>query len=188
MANDALLAPAPQGPHALLAALDAWFSGGPACALVAGRDPGLRSALLARWALSVAERQAAEVIFVPVSPRYGTAVERDMLKLFFGLFRGTATAMFSRPRSPGELNSAIRLALMGVGWVSSVPDEENPRLLVILDGVERAADGWPDPEAPFLSEPGEGARIVVSVDAAEHAPGGVLWRDTGSCGRPTRWR
>ncbi|HTN91958.1 MAG TPA: hypothetical protein VL242_50160 [Sorangium sp.] len=114
---------------------------------------------------------------MPVSPRYGTAVERDMLKLFFGLFEGTATAMFSRPRSPGELSSAIRLALMGVGWVSSVPDEENPRLLVILDGVERAADGWPDPEAPFLSEPGEGARIVVSVDAAEHAPSGVTWRD-----------
>ncbi|WP_437754827.1 hypothetical protein [Sorangium sp. So ce1389] len=173
----ALLGPAPQDAHALLAALDAWFAGGPACALVAGQDPGLRSALLARWALLVAERRAAEVIFVPVSPRFGTAVERDVLKLLFGLFKGTATAMFSRPRSPGELSSAIRLALMGVGWVSSVPDEENPRLLVVLDGVERAADGWPDPEAPFLSEPGEGARIVVSVDAAEHAPSGVLWRD-----------
>ncbi|WP_437600541.1 hypothetical protein WMF28_03090 [Sorangium sp. So ce590] len=172
-----LLGPAPQDTHALLAALDAWLTGGPACALVAGPDPGFRSALLARWALSVAERRAAEVIFLPVSARFGTAIERDMLKLFLGLFKGSATAMFSRPRSPGELMSAIRLALTGVGWVSSVPDEDNPQLLVVLDGVERAADGWPDPQAPFLSQPGEGARIVVSVDAEEQAPSGVLWRD-----------
>ncbi|WP_437779442.1 hypothetical protein [Sorangium sp. So ce1097] len=114
---------------------------------------------------------------MPVSPRFGTAVERDMLKLLFGLFKGTATAMFSRPRTPGELMSAVRLALMGVGWVSSVPDEEDPRLLVVLDGVDRAADGWPDPQSAFLSEPGEGARIVVSVDAEAHPPGGALWRD-----------
>ncbi|WP_434044355.1 MULTISPECIES: hypothetical protein [Sorangium] len=177
VADDALLGPAPQDILAPLAALDAWFAGGPSCALVVGPDPRLRSALLARWALSVAERRAAEVIFVPVSPRLGTAVERDMLKLLFGLFKGTATAMFSRPRTPGELMSAVRLALMGVGWVSSVPDEENPRLLVVLDGVERAADGWPDPQTPFLGEPGEGARVVVSVDAEAHAPGGALWRD-----------
>ncbi|WP_044986025.1 hypothetical protein [Sorangium cellulosum] len=177
VANDVLLDTAPADTRAQLAALDAWFTGGPACALVAGPDPNFRSALLSRWALSVAERRAAEVIFVPVSARFGTAVERDMLKLFFGLFKGSATAMFSRPRSPNELISAIRLALMGVGWVSSVPDEENPQLLVVLDGVERAADGWPDPRVPFLSEPGEGARIVVSVDAEGHAPSGMLWRD-----------
>ncbi|XXX76339.1 hypothetical protein WMF30_52690 [Sorangium sp. So ce134] len=125
----------------------------------------------------MAERRTAEVIFVPVSPRLATAVERDMLKLLFGLFKGTATAMFSRPRSPRELISAIQLALTGVGWVSSVPDEDNPRLLVILDGIERAADGWPDPRAPFLGAPGEGARIVVSVDSEAHVPSGVLWRD-----------
>ncbi|WP_437876323.1 hypothetical protein [Sorangium sp. So ce513] len=177
VADDALLGPAPQDIHAPLAALDAWFAGGPSCALVVGPDPRLRSALLARWALSVVERRAAEVIFVPVSPRFGTAVERDMLKLLFGLFKGTATAMFSRPRTPGELMSAVRLALMGVGWVSSVPDDEDPRLLVVLDGVERAADGWPDPQNAFLSEPGEGARIVVSVDAEAHPPSGALWRD-----------
>ncbi|WP_438039961.1 hypothetical protein [Sorangium sp. So ce128] len=177
VAEDVHLDPAPQETRALLAALDAWFTGGPACALVAGADPSFRSALLARWALSVAERRAAEVIFVPVSARFGTAVERDMLKLFFGLFKGSATVMFSRPRSPGELMAAIRLALGGVGWVSSVPDDENPQLLVVLDGIERAADGWPEPRTPLLRDPGEGAHIVVSVDAEEHAPGGVPWRD-----------
>ncbi|KYF66679.1 hypothetical protein [Sorangium cellulosum] len=177
VADDVLINPASPETRAQLATLDAWLTDGPACALVAGQDPVFRSALLSRWALSVAERRAAEVIFVPVSACFGTAVERDMLKLFVGLFKGSTTAMFSRPRSPGEMISAIRLALMGVGWVSSVPDEENPQLLVVLDGVERAADGWPDPRIPFLSEPGEGARIVVSVDAEGHAPSGMLWRD-----------
>ncbi|WP_437279559.1 hypothetical protein WME90_03095 [Sorangium sp. So ce375] len=177
IAEDVLSRPASEDGRALLMQLDRWFAEGPACALVSGRDPGARTAVLARWALSVAERRAAEVIFVPISARFGTAVERDMLKLFLGLFKGSATAMFSRPRSPGELMAAIRLALMGVGWVSSVPDEDNPQLLVILDGVERAADGWPDPQAAFMSQPGDGAHIIVSVDAEEHAPSGVLWRD-----------
>ncbi|WP_437590723.1 hypothetical protein [Sorangium sp. So ce1000] len=175
--SEDILDPAPQDARAPLTELDDWFIGGPACALVVGPDPGFRSALLARWALSVAERRAAEVIFVPISARLGTAVERDMLKLLFGLFKGTPTAMFNRPRSPGELMSAIRLALMGVGWVSSVPDKDNPQLLVILDGVERAADGWPDPQTPYLSQPGEGAHIIVSVDAENHAPSGTSWRE-----------
>ncbi|WP_437325676.1 hypothetical protein [Sorangium sp. So ce381] len=177
VAEDVLLDPAPQETRTLLGALDAWFTGGPACALVAGADPSFRSALLSRWALSVAERRAAEVIFVPVSARFGTAVERDMLKLLFGLFKGSPTAMFSRPRSPGELRAAIRLALGGVGWVSSVPDEENPQLLVVLDGLERAADAWPDPREPFLRDPGDGAHIVVSVDSEVYAPSGVSWRE-----------
>ncbi|WP_437546423.1 hypothetical protein WME97_42260 [Sorangium sp. So ce367] len=161
----------------LLTQLDDWLVGGPPCGMVVSASPAARTALLARWASSIVERKAAEVIFVPVSPCLGTAVERDMLKLFFGLFKGSATAMFSRPRSPGELAAAIRLAIGGVGWVSSVPDDENPQLLVILDGLERAADGWPDPRIPLLRDPGEGAHIVVSVDAEEHAPSGVPWRD-----------
>lgn len=126
-------------------------------------DPGARTAPLARWALSIVERKAAEVIFVPVSPCFGTAIERDMLKLFFGLFRSSATAAFSRPRSPEELMLSIQMALRSVDRVSSVPSEECPQLVVIVDGIERAADGWPHGRTPFLGEAYEGAHIIVST-------------------------
>ncbi|WP_437926556.1 hypothetical protein WMF37_47395 [Sorangium sp. So ce291] len=94
IAEEILVRPAPPETLSLLTQLDDWLAGGPACALVESADPGARTALLARWALSIVERKAAEVIFVPVSPCFGTAVERDMLKLFFGLFRSSTTAVF----------------------------------------------------------------------------------------------
>ncbi|WP_437608315.1 hypothetical protein WMF20_47025 [Sorangium sp. So ce834] len=147
----------------LLTQLDDWLAGGPACALVVSADPRARTALLARWAISIVERKAAEVIFVPVSPCFGTAVERDMLKLFFGLFRSSTTAVFSRPRSPEELMLSIRMALRDVDSVSSVPSEECPQLLVIVDGLERAADGWPHRRMPFLGEAYDGAHIIAST-------------------------
>ncbi|WP_437712451.1 hypothetical protein WMF45_43190 [Sorangium sp. So ce448] len=147
----------------LLTQLDDWLVGGPPCGMVVSTNPAARTALLARWALSIVERKAAEVIFVPVSPCFGTAVERDMLKLFFGLFRSSTTAVFSRPRSPEELMLSIRMALRCVDWVSSVPNEECPQLLVIVDGIERAADGWPHRRMPFLGEAYDGAHIIVST-------------------------
>ncbi|WP_437589784.1 hypothetical protein [Sorangium sp. So ce1000] len=163
IAEEVLVRPTPPEILPLLTQLDEWLAGGPACALVASADPGARTALLARWALSIVERKAAEVIFVPVSPCLGTAVERDMLKLFFGLFRSSATAVFSRPRSPEELMLSIRMALRDVGSVSSVPSDECPQLLVIVDGIERAADGWPHRRMPFLGEAYDGSHILVST-------------------------
>lgn len=176
IAEDVLSRPPPEDGHALLMQLDRWFAEGPACALVSGEDPGARTALLARWAVSIAVRKAAEVIFVPVSPCLGTAVERDMLKLFFGLFRTSMTAVFSRPRSPAELMLSIRMALRDVGSVSSSPDEEDPQLLVIVDGIERAADGWPDRRLPFLGEPYHGAHVIVSTSEESPSTGRLNMR------------
>ncbi|MDC0684057.1 hypothetical protein [Sorangium atrum] len=173
IADEVLVRPTPPEFLPLLTQLDDWLAGGPACALVVSADPGTRTALLARWALSIVERKSAEVIFLPVSPCIGTAVERDMLKLFFGLFRSSATAVFSRPRSPEELMLSIRMALRGVDSVSSVPNEECPQLLVIVDGIERAADGWPHRRMPFLSEAYDGAHIIVSTSPESPSARGV---------------
>ncbi|XXT18550.1 hypothetical protein WME94_50805 [Sorangium sp. So ce429] len=173
IAEDVLARPTPPEIVPLLTQLDDWLAGGPAYALVASADPGVRTALLARWALSLVERKAAEVIFVPVSPCFGTSVERDMLKLFFGLFRSSATAVFSRPRSPEELMLSIRMALRDVDSVSSVPNEECPQLLVIVDGIERAADGWPHRRMPFLGEAYDGAHIVVSTSPESSSARGL---------------
>ncbi|WP_437967468.1 hypothetical protein WMF04_49325 [Sorangium sp. So ce260] len=163
IAEEVFVQPTPPEMRSSLAQLDDWLAGGPACALAVSADPGARTALLARWAISIAERKAAEVIFVPVSPCFGTAIERDMLKLLFGLFRSSTTAVFSRPRSPEELMLSIRMALRSVDSVSSVPNEECPQLLVIVDGIERAADGWPHRRMPFLGEAYDGAHIIVST-------------------------
>ncbi|WP_437854089.1 hypothetical protein [Sorangium sp. So ce363] len=157
----------------MLTQLDDWLVGGPPCGMVVSANPAARTALLARWALSIVERKSAEVIFVPVSPCLGTAVERDVLKLLFGLFRSSETAVFSRPRSPEELMLSIRMALRGVDSVSSVPDEECPQLLVIVDGIERAADGWPHRRMPFLGEAYDGAHILVSTSPEDSSARGL---------------
>ncbi|KYF97299.1 hypothetical protein BE20_39050 [Sorangium cellulosum] len=173
IAEEVLVRPTPPETLSLLTQLDDWLAGGPACALAVSADPRARTALLARWAISIVEREAAEVIFVPVSPCFGTAVERDMLKLFFGLFRSSTTAVFSRPRSPEELMLSIRMALRSVDSVSSVPSEECPQLLVIVDGLERAADGWPHRRMPFLGDVYDGAHIIVSTSPESSSAHGL---------------
>ncbi len=49
-----------------------------------------------------------------------------MLKLFFGLFEGSATASVQPPRSPGGRTAAIRLALGASAWVPLCPTTRTP--------------------------------------------------------------
>ncbi|WP_437747636.1 hypothetical protein WME73_23505 [Sorangium sp. So ce302] len=155
--EDALARSASEQDAALLTALDRWFAEGPSCALVVGADQTRRTAALARWALSMATRNSAEVIFLPVSSCFGTAVEREALKVLLGLFRSSRSAAFSRPSSPNELRWSIAGALR---WDLEM---EDPVLLVIVDGLERAADWGPEKGVPFLNEAGFRVRFLVSV-------------------------
>ncbi|MEJ7731832.1 MAG: hypothetical protein WKG00_21810 [Polyangiaceae bacterium] len=170
---DLLEAPLSPAEQVLHGSLQSWFASSGERALLQGADARARTKVAARLAVEVAHRRQAKVVFVPVSRALGTAVERDMLELFFALFDTSRSAVFSRPRTPRELMSSIALGLQGVGWVSALPDEEAPRLLVILDGIERAADGWPRASAPFLAEIGEGASVLVTATAT--AAGARSW-------------
>ncbi|WP_441286116.1 hypothetical protein ACSRUE_27125 [Sorangium sp. KYC3313] len=154
----------------LLTALDGWFAEGPSCALVVGADQKRRTEVLARWALSMAARDRAEVIFLPVSSCFGTAVEREALKVLLGLFRSSWSAAFSRPRSPNELRWSIAGALR---WDLEM---EDPVLLVIVDGLERAADWEPEKGVPFLDEAGFRVRFLVSVGVEGPSARSSDWR------------
>jgi hypothetical protein len=170
---EAPLSPAEQSLHG---ALERWFASRAERALLEGADARARTKVAARLAVEVAHRRQAKVVFVPVSRALGTAVERDMLELFFALFDTSQSAVFSRPRTVRELVASISLGLQGVGWVSSLPDEDDPRLLVVVDGLEAAADGWPRTQTPFLAEIGEGVSALVT--AAPRPPTGATgWLD-----------
>ncbi|WP_437539233.1 hypothetical protein WME79_23585 [Sorangium sp. So ce726] len=119
----------------------------------------------------MAARNSAEVLFLPVSPCFGTAVERESLKVLLGLFRSSSSAAFSRPRGPNELRWSIAEALR---WDL---DMEDPVLLVIVDGLDRAADWAPDKGVPFLDEAGDRVRILVSVDVQGPYARSSGWRD-----------
>lgn len=158
---------------ALFADLGEWLAIGGPRALLRGPSTAEHRRLLARWALSLARDGAAEVVYLPIDRAFGTAVERDALKLLFGQFPDASPAVFGRPRSPEELKLALRLALQGVSMVSSIPTEEAPHLVMILDGIDRAVDGWPDPESPFLAELGEGAHVLVTTGAGDPSWGAL---------------
>ena len=154
-----------QGGHEA-AELDAWLAGDRPVAVIVG-PVGVRRQRVAAWARAVRSRGASEVDFVPMSTLLGTATVRDVLTLSFGLLPSSETAAFSIPRSCSELRAAMALTLQGVDWVSSLPTEEDPLFLWVLEGVDNLADGT----LTDLFDPdqlGDGARVLLAVTNDEH--------------------
>jgi hypothetical protein len=143
-----------------LAALDAWLGrDGPPFAVVLGPPPlgAGRTLLLARWAWSVIGRAAADVAFLPVDRRLGTAIERDALRLLYGLLPRTGDSGCSGLRTLEEARQQIRLEL------ASNQEGESHRLVVVVEGIDRA-ERWSLPTRGRPFEPGAGVRVLVSAD------------------------
>lgn len=143
----------------LLEALDAWLErDGPPFAVVLAPTRVGRTLLLARWALSVVERGTAQVAFLPVDRRLGTTLERDALRLLYGMLPETGDVMCADLLTPHTWQNAVRLELE-IG-----PDVEDPPLLVIVDGFDRA-EAWSLPtKRSHRADPGERVRTLVSTD------------------------
>ncbi|UQA58740.1 hypothetical protein [Polyangium aurulentum] len=155
-----LSGPAPWETHAeLLAGLDAWLGReGPPFAVVLGPPGADRTLLLARWALSVVARGAVDVAFLPIDRRLGTALERDALRLLYGLLPRTEDIECLGIRTLEEMRQQLRLEL------ATYREDDEPELLVIVDGIDRAA-GWSLPTGADLPDgPGERVRVLVSAD------------------------
>ena len=146
----------------VLASLDAWLDRDDRpFALVLGPPEAGKTALLAHWAISVAERGTVEVAFLPVDRRLGTALERDALGLLSSLLPEVSDTV-----TPAGLRRDVWREL----WFDRSPGELTR--LVIVDGADRAEKWSVQSGADRSPNPGERVRLLISVDTREENSSG----------------
>jgi len=116
-----------------------------------------KSALLVRWLNSLAERADLALAFVPVSVRFGTNQERVF---YASLAARLAYLHGDEVPTSSETSTDVYRGL--VDSYLAKPLSDGRRLLVVLDGLDEAAD-W-QAGADFLpAELPAGVRVVVSA-------------------------
>ena len=116
-----------------------------------------KSALLAHWVARVTDTHHAEVVFVPISLRFGTALRTTTLALLGGRLRYLH----------GE--QAADLPRDAEGWLAEIEiylREDHPvdrPLLIVLDGADEAAGWMVGRDLRFPAEPGRGIKVLVSA-------------------------
>jgi hypothetical protein len=142
-----------------MAVLNQWLSNTTATpyALLAAPAGRGKSALLVRW-LRTLDPEAVRVAFVPVSIRYNTALS----SVVFAALAAQLADIYEDPLPqsfhnwPGDQWRDLCLSYLG----QSPP--EGRRVLVILDGLDEAAD-WQAGADLFPTVPPSGLRVLVSA-------------------------
>jgi hypothetical protein len=140
-----------------LAELDAWLEH-PARPnlLVSGRPGRGKSALLARWWQRLGqEGDRVRPVFVPITIRYELNREADVLAATVSRL-ALAQGVDLVPKStPTELREQLGSLLM-------VPPPEGRRTVLILDGLDEAAD-WKPWRSLLPPRPADGVKVLVSA-------------------------
>ncbi|HET6447707.1 MAG TPA: serine protease [Conexibacter sp.] len=134
-----------------LAALDTWLAS-PAQRALLVRPPGRgKSALVTRWAASLGER--ADVAFLPVNLSYGTSLRRDAFALLGARLAFLGGVPLDR-RDSDEWLGAIDTVLR--------TDRGARRpLVVVIDGVDEAADWSIGTDLRIPAALGDGVKVLV---------------------------
>jgi hypothetical protein len=156
------------GRDAILHDLNAWLEDPqrPFALLTAPAGQG-KSALLAHWVNALNARNFP-VAFVPVSVRFGTNLESVTFSaLAIQLARLLGEDIPSDPSIPGQVWR---------GMVSSYLRRSPPqgRLLVILDGVDEAAN-WDVDGKLFPLDPPPGLKVLISARSTADRPNPGAW-------------
>ena len=156
------------GRDAILHDLNAWLEDPqrPFALLTAPAGQG-KSALLAHWVKKLKDRNFL-VAFVPVSVRFGTNLESVTFSaLAIQLARLLGEDIPSDPSIPGQVWR---------GMVSSYLRRSPPqgRLLVILDGVDEAAN-WDVDGKLFPLDPPPGLKVLISARSTADRPNPGAW-------------
>lgn len=134
--------------------LEAWLaSESPYALLVAEAGRG-KSALLVRWTAELSESHQAQVVFLPISIRFGTALKSAAFHI---LGTKLKTKKESNPSSLDAYRAEIYEKL------STDRTEDEPPLLVVLDGLDEAADWYPEKEDLFPPKVGRGVKLLFSA-------------------------
>ncbi len=159
------------GRDAALAELDAWLADAhtPYLLLTAPAGRG-KSALLVRWLERVRRQHPGmAVVFVPVSIRYSTnQASLTFAALAAQLARAFGDPVPADPHTPAEVWKAI-----AAQYLRREPPPEG--LLVVLDGLDEAADWEPDPVL-FPLNPRPGLKVAVSARLTATRPRAADWR------------
>lgn|GEM_PF-3339960 len=113
-----------------------------------------KSALVAHWICEVLQAGSTEVVFVPVSVRFSTAMLGNTLRLLGERLRYLDRATTAHPTRAEEWQAEIRQALR--------KDRETP-LLVVLDGADEAVDWLPGKELMFPQPLGRNVKLLVAA-------------------------
>ena len=137
--------------------LDAWLDApDPPCAVMVARAGRGKSALLTSWAADVALEGRAVVALVPVSLRFGTAMQSKVLSLL-----GERLAFLYGDIADATDQDAMRTLIQR--YLRRDRDPGDPPLVVVVDGADEAA-GWRlEDDPPFPAVPGRGVKIIISA-------------------------
>lgn len=166
--------PVPFGGRAdVLAELDAWAEGDAAhpyllLAALAGRG---KSATLVHWTRRRIGDPSAELVFIPVSIRFRTNLA--------GVFFPALAARLARTHGddvPTDVNLPAEVWRGMVADYLRTPLPGGRRLIVVLDGLDEAAD-WEAGADLFPRRAAAGVRIVVSTRLTADLPTPAAWLD-----------
>ncbi|WP_437593458.1 hypothetical protein [Sorangium sp. So ce1000] len=154
---------------AAVAGLEGWLAHGGARVALLGPSGRGKSTLLGTWALELARAGRHEIAFVPVSRRFGTALESTALNLLYArvaLFLRSRWRTGKRPHGVEEMRRVLATMLE-----EGRPPGSRP-LVVILDGFDEGVSWTLDAAQRFLRDLGPGVRAVLSARSIE-ALGGL---------------
>jgi hypothetical protein len=153
-----------------MAQLDAWLDGAdaPPYLLLAGPAGRGKSALLVRWTQRLQGRPGLALAYFPVSVRFGTNLAGVV---FAGL--GARLAALHGERPPAAEASAELWREFLASYLAR-PLPAGRRLLVVLDGIDEAAD-WQPSAGLFPASPPAGLRVLVSARSRAGDVGGAGW-------------
>ena len=166
--------PVPFGGRAdFMQRLDSWLTSDdvPPYLLIAEEAGRGKSAALVRWSRTVMSDERYAVVFVPVSIRYHT----NLAGVFFAALAARLARVCGQPLT-NETNTSAEVWRGLVAEYLKKPLEDGRTLVVVIDGLDEAADWVPGPDL-FPFTPGERVRLVVSARFTNKAPTREAWRN-----------
>lgn len=148
------------GRDAAMAALNQWLRdpGAPQRAIIAAPAGRGKSALLARWSCRIGDRPGGHAsIFFPVSIRWRTNLAQVVFQTL-----AVRLALLHHEQPIATLDSPVDVWRSLVTEYLSRPLPQGRRLLLILDGIDEAADWEVGPDLFPLSLP-VGTRVLLSA-------------------------
>jgi hypothetical protein len=160
------------GREADLALLNDWLdnSNVPPYLLLATPAGRGKSALLTRWSRKLLVREDVAVVFFPVSIRFRT----NLAGVVFAALAARLAQLHGEP-VPSGVNTPPEVWKGVVTNYLARPLPQRKRLLLILDGVDEAADWEVDPGL-FPLDPPPGLRVVVSARYLAGDTDATSWR------------
>lgn len=162
------------GRSSVMEELNEWLSasGAESYLMIVGEAGRGKSALLARWIHTLTQRDDVHVVFVPVSVRFNTALASVFFPLLvFQLSRfhpGAIPVQDYQKMGPDYMRD-LALSIM-----QNYSDETGRQLLIVIDGLDEAAD-WEIGSDLFPVRPPKGVRVVVSARLKADDVGGEKW-------------